>query len=158
MAFSIRGHTLVPKVSVKNKPEIKLSDLHQRVIWVLYRAGLTMGSELALDNLYNSVRFSHLFEAGVTFVIDIPAGWTADIDFDGNEKARVVEWLIKGLHIVGTLRGNRGAEAAHRFPDKVSKADHEALIAKPLMERVKVAAVLLYYCTALLNCTTELHY
>ena len=34
-AYVFRGHSLMPTVSVKGRPEIKLSPLHQRVIFVL---------------------------------------------------------------------------------------------------------------------------
>ena len=116
-AFAIRGHSLLPKVSVKARLDIKLSELHQRVVWVWYKAGITAGSRIGLDNLYNSVRFSWLFEAGATFLIEVPAGWAADVDYDGNEAARVIEWAIKDVHILGTLRGGRGSEAAPRLQE-----------------------------------------
>jgi hypothetical protein len=80
-AFAFRGHTLLPKVSVKDKPSIKLSELHSRTLWVLYMAGVEPGSLLCMDNLYNSVDFSHLLEVGDTIVFDIPKGWTADVKF-----------------------------------------------------------------------------
>ena len=52
-----------------------------------------------------------------------------------------MEYRVEGVHIVGTLRANRGAEREHMFKPKASmgKADYEELTAKPLFpERVKV--------------------
>ena len=138
-AFAFRGHTLLPNVSVKNKPSVKLSPLHQRVIWVAYLADMQAGQTLAMDNLYNSVDFAHMLELGETFTIDIPAGWIADIYDDDDESAKVIEWTSPpGIHMIGTLRGNRGSERAYQGKEKMTKAQEEALKAKSLMpERVK---------------------
>ena len=130
--FAFRGHSLNPKVSIKDRPDIKLSDTHARTLWVMYLSDLKRGSRTGMDNLYNSVDFAHLCEVGCTVVFDVPKGWTADVDFTGDESARKIEWEIEGLHQIGTLRGNRGAEKAHTWPDKMSKAQTEELLAKPL--------------------------
>ena len=138
-AFAFRNHSLLPKVSVKGRPDIKLSETHARTLWVFYLSGMESGSEVGLDNLYNSVDFSWMLEAGVTLVFDIPAGWMADVLGDGDMRAKRIEWEIKGVHIVGTLRGNRGAEKAYQSPDKMGKAVEEALREQPLIpDRVKV--------------------
>ena len=138
-AFAYRGHTLTPKVSIKGKPHIKLSEQTQRTLWVMFLANIQPGSELGLDNLYNSVDFSYMAEVGETVVFDIPAGWTADTDFTGDESAKVVEWEMKAVHIIGTLRGNRGSEKKYQFAEKMSKAEEDALREKPLIpDRVRI--------------------
>lgn len=94
---------------------------------------------MGMDNLYNSVEFSRWAEAGATIVFDIPKGWTADLKCTGDEEAKTVEWNLKGIHIVGTLRGNRGSEKEHQFKDKLSKKAADEMRAKPLIpDRVKV--------------------
>ena len=136
--FAFRNHSLLPKVTVKGRPDIKVSDTSGRTLWVWYLAGVESGSEMGMDNLYNSVDFSWLAEAGATIVFDIPQGWLADVEFNGDESSKKVEWDLKGVHIVGTLRGNRGSEKAHLWPEKMGKAAMEALRAKPLVpDRVK---------------------
>ena len=80
-----------------------------------------------------------MLELGETFVFDIPAGWMADTEFDGNESAKTVEWKSpKGIHVVGTLRGNRGSEKEYQGPKKMKKEEEEALRAKEMLpDRVK---------------------
>ena len=137
-AFQFRGHSLAPTVSVKDHPEIKLNETVQKLLWVMYLAGVKGGMCLGMDNLYNSVDTSHMLEEGATFVFDVPAGWTADVDFTGNESARRIEWAVSDVHIVGTLRGNRGSESAYKWPEKMSKAEMDALKEKPLVpDRIK---------------------
>ena len=110
-AIAFRGHTLLPEVSVKNKPWVKLSPLHQGTVWVFFLSGVSKGQVVCLDNLYNSVSFSHMLEIGETFIIKIPAGWTADLDGDGKEDARIEEYTVEGVHIDGTWR-----VASHSVP------------------------------------------
>ena len=83
-AFAFRGHSLLPTVTVKGKPHVKLSPLHQRTIFTFFLSGVTTGNVIGMDNLYNSVDFSHMLEKGETFLIDLPAGYVADVDYDGN--------------------------------------------------------------------------
>ena len=138
-SFAFRGHTLLPKVSIKGKSSIKISDLHSRTLWVLYLADVEAGSLLCMDNLYNSVDFSHMLEVGDTILFDVPKGWTADVDFTGDESAKQIEWEVSDVHVIGTLRGNRGSEKKYQWGEKMGKAATEALRAKPLVpDRVKV--------------------
>ena len=132
-----RGHSLLPTVSVKGKPDIKLSDLHSRTLWVMYLSSMEPGSVLAMDNLYNSVDFSHLLEGGATIVFEVPAGWTADVDFTGDESATKIEWDVEAIHVVGTLRGNRGSEKAYQWAEKMSAQAVNELKAKPLDEKIR---------------------
>ena len=131
-AFAFRGHTLLPKVSIKDRPDIKVSDTQGRTLWVMYLSGIESGSQLAMDNLYNSVDFSWRLEAGMTVVFDVPKGWTADVEFKNDESATKIEWPVKGVHTIGTLRGNRGGESEYKWPEKMGKAEEVALKEKPL--------------------------
>jgi hypothetical protein len=88
-----------------------------------------------------------MMEDGETFLFNIPKGWMTDadgkaeVDARGMKKddARTVEWMISGVHIVGTLRGNRGSEKAHQWKEKMGKKAVDTLRAKPLVpDRVKV--------------------
>ena len=136
--FCFRGHTLLPKVSIKDRPDIKISDTSSRSLWSMYLADVEPGTFLGRDNLYNSVDDSWRLEAGMTVVFEVPKGWTADVHFDGDESAKTIEWSIKGVHVLGTLRGNRGSEQAYKWPDKMSKAVEDELKARPLYpDRVK---------------------
>ena len=138
-AMAFRGHTLLPKVTVKNKPNVKLCDLHQRVLWVWYKAGIKPGNLQCLDNLYNSVDFSHMMEEGETFVFEMPVGYSKELEYTGASTSVTFEWKIEAVHIIGTLRGNRGAEKEHMWSDKLGKNATEELRAKPLVpDRVKV--------------------
>lgn len=85
-AFAFRGHSLSPKVSIKDQPRTKLSPLHQRyacqhahtamhvyvncfvhrVIYCLYLSKCDSGCQLGMDNLYNSADFAHVLEKGAT--------------------------------------------------------------------------------------------
>jgi hypothetical protein len=109
-------------------------NLHQRVLWVMYLAGVKSGAEFGMDNLYNSVDLAHMLEAGETFVFHVPKG--------ANEASKTaaceVEWTISGVHIVGTLRGNRGSEREYQWKEKMSAREVDELKKKPLMpDRVK---------------------
>lgn len=78
-----------------------------------------------MDNLYTSVDFLHAVEKGATFIIKVPG-------------VPDVEWSIHGIHVVGTLRGNRGSERSYQFKEKMSKREEDALRGKPLVpDRVK---------------------
>jgi len=90
-AFAFRGHSLLPTVSLKGEPRVKLSPLHQRTIWVFYLSGITTGNVIGMDNLYNSVDFSHRLEKGATFLIEIPAGYMADVDYDGKASTMPIQ-------------------------------------------------------------------
>ena len=90
-----------------------------------------------MDNLYNSIDFSWNCEAGITVIFEIPPGWTADVNFDGDMSARTIDWKIKAVHIVGTLRGNRGSEREYQWKEKMGKRATEELKAKPLQDRIK---------------------
>ena len=137
-AFAFRGHSLLPKVSVKGRPDIKLCETTARTLWVFYLAGVQKGSRFGLDNLYNSVELASMLEMGTTLEFEIPKGWTADVEFKGDESAKKIEWKVEPMHVVGTLRGNRGSEKAHQWPAKMTKATCDALKLKPLLpDRVK---------------------
>ena len=130
-------------MSVKGNPRAKLSPLHQRVLFLVFLVGLTSGSQLAMDNLYNSVDFSHLLETGETFELDFPPGWIVDLLVEmqlAEEGERKVEWTSPvGIHTIGTLRGNRGSEKTYQGAAKLTKAEEEELRAKPYVpDRVKV--------------------
>ena len=142
LAFAFRGHVLLPTVTVKGKPGVKLCPLHQRVIFLMFLIQITSGSHLAMDNLYNSVDMSHMCEIGETFKFVFPAGWIFDLLVEMELAAagqRTVEWESpEGVHTIGTLRGNRGSERAYQGAAKLSKAEEEALRSKPILpDRVK---------------------
>lgn len=81
---------------------------------------------MGMDNLYTSVDFLHMMEQGTVFIIKVP----------GKPE---VEWSIKGVHIVGTIRGNRGSERPFQFKEKMTKREEDALRDKPLIpDRVRV--------------------
>lgn len=51
------------------------------------------------NNSTSTVDFLHLFEAGVTLLVTVPG-------------KQAVEWVVKGVHIIGALRGNCGSGKA----------------------------------------------
>jgi hypothetical protein len=57
----------------------------------------------------------------------------------GDETAKTIEWDVEAIHVIGTLRGNRGSEKKYQWSEKMGKAAVDALRAKPLVpDRVKV--------------------
>ena len=140
LSMALRGHSLLPTVTIKGQPNLKLSDLHQRVVWCFYLAEIKTGNEVGMDNLYNSFDFSHMCEADAIFVINEPPGWMASlVNTDGSETAVTVEYAVKGVHHVGTLRGNRGSEVKHQGPKKMGTKAVRELKKKPLVpDRVKI--------------------
>lgn len=91
----------------------------------MYLSNFDVGCEVGMDNLYNSVDFAHMLEKGTTFVLELPKSPT--------RAAEIVEWTVKGVHTVGTLRANRGSEREYCFKEKLSTAQETALRSQPLV-------------------------
>ena len=67
-----------------------------------------------------------MLESGETFIFQIPKGCYGK---DGvYMEATTEEWKIEGIHVVGTLRGNRGSEKEHQWDKRMSTAEAALLV------------------------------